>query len=85
MASDFSAGFRTVTTRVTTMGLTVAPVAPGAVVAEDRPAFFVVLDFVKKEESEAEGRTIVSDIICGLGRGEGGRVSWKQTCASAPI
>lgn len=45
------------------MGL-VAPVVPlDEVVAEDRPAFFVVLDFEKNEESDAEGRTIVSDII----------------------
>lgn len=45
------------------MGL-VAPVVPSdVVVAEDRPAFFMVLDFEKNEESDAEGRTIVSDII----------------------
>lgn len=62
VAGDFSAGLRTVTTRVTTMGL-VAPGLSDAVVAEDRPAFFVVLDFEKNEESDAEGRTIASDII----------------------
>ena len=45
------------------MGL-VAPVAVSdVVVVEDRPALFVVLDFEKNEESDAEGRTIVSDII----------------------
>lgn len=71
MVSDFSASLRTVTTRVTTTGL-VAPVPPEVEVAEDRPAFFVVLGFVKNEESDAEGRTIVSDIIWGLGRGEAG-------------
>ena len=41
-----------------------APVVlSGVVVAEDRPASFAVLDFEKNEESDAEGRTIVSDII----------------------
>jgi hypothetical protein len=58
-----------VTTRVTTTGL-VPPVPPELVVPEDRPAFFVALGFVKNEESDAEGRTIASDIICGLRRGE---------------
>jgi len=62
LAGDFSAGLRTVTTRVTTTGL-VAPVPSEVVVAEDRPAFFVVLDFEKNEESDVEGRTTVSDII----------------------
>lgn len=66
MAGDFSATLRTVTTRVTTTGLVAVVPAPVEVVAEDRPVFFVVLEFVKNEESDAEGRTIASDIICGL-------------------
>ena len=74
MACDFSAGLRTVTTRVTTIGL-VALAPPGLVVTEDRPASFVALAFVKNEESDAEGRTIVSDIICGLGSGGKERTS----------
>jgi hypothetical protein len=54
------------------MGL-VAPVPLDVVVAEDRPAFFTDLDLVKNEESDVEGRTIVSDIIHGLcGRGREG-------------
>jgi hypothetical protein len=52
-----------VTTRVTTMGLVAPVVLSDVVVAGDRPAFFVVLDFEKNEESDVEGRTIVSDII----------------------
>lgn len=44
------------------MGL-VAPVVLSDAVAEDRPASFAVLDFEKNEESDAEGRTTVSDII----------------------
>ena len=79
MAGDFSAGLRTVTTRVTTIGFE-PPVPPEVLVAEDRPAFFVALGFVKNEVSDAEGRTIVSDIICGVGwRGGRGRESWKHT------
>ena len=62
VADDFSTGLRTVTTRVTTMGL-VAPALSDVGVAEDRPAFFAALDLEKNEESDAEGRTIVSDII----------------------
>jgi hypothetical protein len=51
------------------MGL-VPPVPLDVVVAGDRPAFFTDLDLVKNEESDVEGRTIVSDIIHGLcGRG----------------
>ena len=50
------------------MGFMVAPGPPDVVGAEDRPESFVVLDLVKNEESDAEGRRIVSDIICGLGR-----------------
>lgn len=45
------------------MGLVAPVVLLDEVVAEDRPAFFVVLDFEKNEESDAEGRTTVSDII----------------------
>ena len=45
------------------MGLVAPVVLLDEVVAEDRPASFVVLDFEKNEESDAEGRTIVSDII----------------------
>jgi hypothetical protein len=41
----------------------VAPALSDAVVAEDRPVFFVVLDVEKNEESDVEGRRIVSDII----------------------
>lgn len=79
MAGDFSACLRTVTTRVTTMGFE-PPVQPEVLVAEDRPAFFVALGFVKNEVSDAEGRTIVSDIICGVGwKRSRGRVSWKHT------
>lgn len=51
-----------VTTRVTTMGR-VAPALSELVVPEDRPEFFVALDLEKNEESDPEGRTIVSDII----------------------
>ena len=65
---DFSAGLRTVTTRVTTMGFA-APALSDVGVSEDRPGFFAVLDFEKNEESDAEGRTIVSDIIMDWGKG----------------
>ena len=41
----------------------VAPALSDEAVVEDRPPFFVVLDFEKNEESDAEGRTTVSDII----------------------
>lgn len=70
VAGDFSAGLRTVTTRVTTTGL-VAPALSDVVVPEDRPPFFVILDFEKNEESDAEGRTTVSDIIMDWVEGEG--------------
>ena len=69
MAGSFTTGLRTVTTRVTTIGF-VAPVVSDVVVAEGRSAFFVVLDFEKNEESDAEGRTIVSDIITDWVEGE---------------
>lgn len=62
VADGFSTGLRMVTTRVTTMGL-VAPALSDVGVAEDRPAFFAALDLEKNEESDAEGRTIASDII----------------------
>ena len=48
-----------------------APALSDVLVAEDRPASFVVLDFEKNEESDAEGRTIVSDIIMEWVKGEG--------------
>ena len=48
-----------------------APALSDVLVAGDRPAFFVVLDFEKNEESDAEGRTIVSDIIMDWVKGEG--------------
>ena len=52
------------------MGLVAPVVLSDVVVAEDRPAF-VVLDFEKNEESDAEGRTIVSDIIMDWVEGKG--------------
>jgi len=62
VAGDFSTGLRTVTTRVTTTGFG-APALSDVAVTGDLSAFFVVLDLEKNEESDAEGRTIVSDII----------------------
>ena len=70
VTGGFSTRLRTVTTRVTTMGF--VALGPSEVVAaEDRSAFFVVLDFEKNEESDAEGRTTVSDIIMDWVEGEG--------------
>ena len=67
--SDFSTGLRTVTTRVTTMGF-MAPAPSDVLVVEGRSAFLVVFGFEKNEESDAEGRTIVSDIITDWVEGE---------------
>lgn len=54
---------------MTTTGFA-APALSDVLVVEDRPAFFVVLDFEKNEESDAEGRAIVSDIIMDWVKGE---------------
>jgi len=61
-AGGLSTSLRTVTTRVTTVGLPAAALSE-VVAPEDRPAFFVVLDLEKNEVSDAEGRTTASDII----------------------